>query len=494
MAELGSFAELTQDAPRPTTVYVPDPIRGLTLGQAPLASGPYFDIWTGTLGADAQRVVVKVLVDRETRVPVSGRDVEVTPRGSTLRLAKQRLWKDFAVPQLVHRMASENPERFATYAKHFPRSFGSTAGERDTGDEQVYSILEHGGDEAETLTSFMRRRASILQSMGKLTQMCKTFIRDATEALCFLHALGWVHQDVWSDNFVVRADCSLWLIDFSGAHNLLDEEDIDFHHGSLVARPPERLGDGQRPTVSCAYDLWGLGALVAFIFLRGQLYDLFQDRQMMDASPISGPPSFRDGPSFQSPLPAQRAVVHAHSPAVRQTPERHRKAHEDRGAMMRRFEDHVESPKSDKKRRHRKDRHASAPSAGAEDPEAGALAELLDLFMPRDNVAYLAFHAQLRSSPGRLLAELQDLCRPEERDRDRRAETRFDWERAVELNFPEDMQRFALRCFAIRPEQRTTARDLLRDFFGVEDAPQPRTAAVKAAHQRTSYCSLPGTY
>ena len=125
---------------------------------------------------------------------------------------------------------------------------------------------------------------------------------------------------------------------------------------------------------------------------------------------------------------------------------------------------------------------------------AGALAELLDLFMPRDNVAYLAFHAQLRSSPGRLLAELQDLCRSEERDRDRRAEPRFDWERAVELNFPEDMQRFALRCFAIRPEQRTTARDLLRDFFGVEDAPQPRTAAVKAAHQRTSYCSLPGTY
>ena len=107
MAELGSFAELTQDAPRPTTVCVPDPIRGLTLSQAPLASGPYFDIWTGTLGADAQRVVVKVLVDRETRVPVSGRDVEVTPRGSTLRLAKQRLWKDFAVPHLAHRIASE---------------------------------------------------------------------------------------------------------------------------------------------------------------------------------------------------------------------------------------------------------------------------------------------------------------------------------------------------------------------------------------------------
>ena len=46
--------------------------------------------------------------------------------------------------------------------------------------------------QAETLTTFVQKRAEHLHSMGKLTQLCTSFLRDACEALCFLHALGWV--------------------------------------------------------------------------------------------------------------------------------------------------------------------------------------------------------------------------------------------------------------------------------------------------------------
>ncbi|MEX0678575.1 MAG: serine/threonine-protein kinase [Pirellulales bacterium] len=55
----------------------------------------------------------------------------------------------------------------------------------------------------------------IHQGVDALAPIAAEFIRKAAEGLAYLHSKGWVHRDVKPDNFLLKPNCEVKLIDFA---------------------------------------------------------------------------------------------------------------------------------------------------------------------------------------------------------------------------------------------------------------------------------------
>jgi serine/threonine-protein kinase len=60
----------------------------------------------------------------------------------------------------------------------------------------------------------------IQQGVDKIAPRLDSFIRHAAEALGHVHAKGWVHRDIKPDNFLMRPDGEVKLIDFALAQRI----------------------------------------------------------------------------------------------------------------------------------------------------------------------------------------------------------------------------------------------------------------------------------
>jgi serine/threonine protein kinase len=448
-------------------------------------------------------VVVKFLVDPATRRHLTGRQVAALGPHSDEQLGKRRLWKDFCVPQLVEREIGRKPH-LASYARHFPRTFMSTASPNDVLDEPIYTVLEHGGEDAETLTSFLGRRADILHNMKKYYSMCETFLRDACEALALLHSLGWVHHDVWSDNFIVRGDCSMWLVDFAGAHCLVDAEDLDFDRGSPHSRAVEAWWP--TPTISAAYDIWGLGNLALFLCYRKQFWDCYVKSRNRSKAIDDGPDGeildmfiekrfadflrhyarMREGENeFEQVL---REIMGKRrtrqddedsvedddeSDEVPQSPSRRKIKRSQSRSQVDEFTTPKQEDKLLVKRGSKEDTSWLSPPDSPQSPDAPSLSRELSDSPKRDRTGSSSKKKSLRRSHSQTMSTPAGVDRPT----------------------AERLLRFASMCFGPDPETRPSARQLLKEIFLADDGvPVAKTLAIKTAVLRPVVASLPGFY
>ncbi|OWZ17873.1 Serine/threonine protein kinase [Phytophthora megakarya] len=135
-----------------------------------------------------------------------------------------------------------------------------------------------------TLLQFLRqRRRQNNQQLGD-DEVRRLIARLALQ-LQAVHQSGIVHCDLNLENVIVSQDLShVWLIDFGGATNFLDNHQINEMTGTPGFVAPERVQDPLTPPTSKA-DVFSLGILF-FQVLTGQhpYLDAVRDKRRLELS------------------------------------------------------------------------------------------------------------------------------------------------------------------------------------------------------------------
>ncbi|TVY88096.1 G-type lectin S-receptor-like serine/threonine-protein kinase [Lachnellula willkommii] len=102
------------------------------------------------------------------------------------------------------------------------------------------------------------------------------WIAQAAEGLQLLHSAGVIHCDVGPHNFLLDADMSLKIIDFSGSS--LDGSRAMVCPGARYAAPDPDWKPGKPPTVE--EDLFGLGSTIYYIVTGKVPFDELPDEEV----------------------------------------------------------------------------------------------------------------------------------------------------------------------------------------------------------------------
>lgn len=243
----GQILKMHQVMGRQAPLYSPPETDDFNVSEQFLGSGNFGDVWRAKRVSDGQPVVLKYLVHSNSRRHWLASEAPEKTKAEYARECK--------VPQALEQACVQNTT-LCRYSRHFPKCYGTTAQSNEA--IPVYVALEDAGSGCKDLDKW------VMESPRTHEQMMN-FTEQLYEALALLHHIGWAHQDVKPENVMIKADQTLWLIDFGCANEIGNGTDFQMW-GDRTWLGPEVMQTP--PTTSIFMDMWGSGLTVLYMFTQ----------------------------------------------------------------------------------------------------------------------------------------------------------------------------------------------------------------------------------